>query len=158
MGREWSGAVAAAIDWSRGLSVRGSITSPMSFGTAGGTTTRGALDTGGEYGDVGKATIGAGEWDGVDAQCADRANYDLADDGLRRLRAPAHDAEALAAVLQDPDIGALSARRALGSQPRADDARGLQPQHSPATAIGLAASPIRCSIHPAGLAQFRASF
>ncbi|MGW9024518.1 caspase, EACC1-associated type [Streptomyces sp. NPDC055722] len=32
------------------------------------------------------------------------ATYDYEDTGLRRLTAPAHDAEALAAVLQDPDI------------------------------------------------------
>jgi hypothetical protein len=33
------------------------------------------------------------------------ANYEFADAGLRRLRAPAQDAEALAEVLQNPEIG-----------------------------------------------------
>lgn len=41
------------------------------------------------------------------------ANYDFQDPGLRRLRAPAHDAEALAGVLGDPDIGAFDVRTVL---------------------------------------------
>ena len=32
------------------------------------------------------------------------ATYDYQDTGLRRLTAPAHDAEALAAVLRDPTV------------------------------------------------------
>ncbi len=38
------------------------------------------------------------------------ANYDFADPALRQLRAPAADAQALAAVLGDPDIGAFEVR------------------------------------------------
>jgi hypothetical protein len=41
------------------------------------------------------------------------ASYDYQDPGLRRLRAPAHDAEALARVLQDPQIGGFEVRSML---------------------------------------------
>jgi hypothetical protein len=41
------------------------------------------------------------------------ANYEYADPGLRRLRAPASDAEALAGVLSDPEIGGFEVRTLL---------------------------------------------
>ena len=41
------------------------------------------------------------------------ANYDYQDPGLRRLRAPAHDAEELARVLRDPAIGGFTVRTLL---------------------------------------------
>jgi hypothetical protein len=41
------------------------------------------------------------------------ANYDYEDPGLRRLRAPPHDAEQLARVLRDPAIGGFSVRTML---------------------------------------------
>jgi hypothetical protein len=41
------------------------------------------------------------------------ANYDYQDAGLRRLRAPAHDAEQLARVLRDPAIGAFQVHTVL---------------------------------------------
>ena len=41
------------------------------------------------------------------------ANYDYQDPGLRRLRAPAHDAEQLARVLRDPTIGGFTVRSML---------------------------------------------
>ncbi|MDP9848795.1 hypothetical protein J2853_008006 [Streptosporangium lutulentum] len=41
------------------------------------------------------------------------AGYDYQDPGLRRLRAPAHDAEALAGVLRDPQIGGFDVRTML---------------------------------------------
>ncbi len=41
------------------------------------------------------------------------ASQDYTDPGLRRLRAPASDAQALAAVLQDPAIGGFEVRTLL---------------------------------------------
>src|SRR6266571_3534548 len=41
------------------------------------------------------------------------ASYDYADPGLRRLRAPASDAQALAGVLRDPQIGGFEVRTLL---------------------------------------------
>jgi uncharacterized caspase-like protein len=41
------------------------------------------------------------------------ASYDYEDPGLRMLRAPARDAEALARVLQDPEIGNFEVRTVL---------------------------------------------
>jgi uncharacterized caspase-like protein len=41
------------------------------------------------------------------------ASYDFSDPGLRRLRAPAHDADALAEVLRDPEIGDFAVRTVL---------------------------------------------
>ncbi|MFC6016604.1 caspase family protein [Plantactinospora solaniradicis] len=41
------------------------------------------------------------------------ANYDYQDPGLRRLRAPAHDAERLARVLSDPAIGGFDVRTVI---------------------------------------------
>jgi hypothetical protein len=41
------------------------------------------------------------------------ANNEYQDPGLQRLRAPAHDAEALARVLRDPEIGAFDVRTLL---------------------------------------------
>jgi hypothetical protein len=41
------------------------------------------------------------------------ASYEYEDPGLRRLRAPAHDAEALALVLEDPEIGGFDVRTML---------------------------------------------
>jgi hypothetical protein len=41
------------------------------------------------------------------------ANYDYQDPGLRRLRAPAHDAEQLARVLRDPTIGDFTVQTML---------------------------------------------
>jgi hypothetical protein len=45
------------------------------------------------------------------------ASYDYEDAGLSRLRAPARDAEALAAVLRDPQVGAFDVRTML-NQPQ----------------------------------------
>ncbi len=52
------------------------------------------------------------------------ATDDYADDRLRRLRAPAHDAEALAEVLRDPDIGAFDVRL-LANESEAALRRGI---------------------------------
>ena len=41
------------------------------------------------------------------------ANYDYKDPGLQLLRAPARDAEALARVLRDPEIGGFEVRTVL---------------------------------------------
>ena len=41
------------------------------------------------------------------------ANNEYADDGLRRLRAPAHDAESLGEVLRSPDIGGFDVKTLL---------------------------------------------
>jgi uncharacterized caspase-like protein len=41
------------------------------------------------------------------------AGYDYEDSGLRMLRAPARDAEALARVLQDPEVGNFEVRTVL---------------------------------------------
>ena len=43
------------------------------------------------------------------------ASYDYADPGLRRLRAPASDAQALAGVLRDPGIGGFEVRTLLNA-------------------------------------------
>ncbi|HKR49804.1 MAG TPA: caspase family protein [Pseudonocardiaceae bacterium] len=53
------------------------------------------------------------------------ATYDYQDTGLRRLTAPAHDAEALAAVLQDPDIAGFEVTTLVN-----------QPHHRIGEAIG----------------------
>jgi len=45
------------------------------------------------------------------------ANYTYEDEGLRRLTAPAHDAEALAEVLRDPDIAAFDEVTVLVDEP-----------------------------------------
>ncbi len=43
------------------------------------------------------------------------ANHEYVDDGLSRLRAPAHDAESLGEVLRSPDIGAFDVRILLNA-------------------------------------------
>ena len=43
------------------------------------------------------------------------ANNEYVDDGLSRLRAPAHDAESLGEVLRSPDIGAFDVRTLLNA-------------------------------------------